>query len=287
VDGRSGTLQRESVVQNAPLFVAASIREVSGRTGPMTLLGLATAVRREWIEEMFAEQVTTRIEHLFDPVHKRVSAIKLVRFHDLVIHHEHEREVDPAASGRCLAGAAAKPYFELPLFTHELKQIIARINLVAAAMPELELPPADKPFITSFLSHAFTGLTLSKEAQATPLRDSFREFYGKERLEWLEELAPQTIPWPDGRKLKLLYPETPRDEDGEPTAPELQVKLHECFSLREHPHICEGKLPVKLWLCSPDGKRLDSTFNWPSFKANTYPKLKPTLQKKFPAFLWV
>ena len=287
VDGRSGTLVRESVVQNTPLFVAASIREVSGRTGPMTLLGLATAVRREWIEEMFAEQVTTRIEHLFDPVHKRVSAIKLVRFHDLVIYHEHQREVDPVASGRCLAGAAAKPYFELPLFAHELKQTIARINLAAAVMPELELPPADKLFITAFLARAFAGLTLAKEAQATPLRDLFREFYGKERLEWLEELAPQTIAWPDGRKLKLLYAVEPRDDDGEPNAPEAQIKLHECFGLKEHPHICEGKVPVKLWLCTPDGKRIDSTFNWLSFKANAYPKLKPALQKKFPGFLWM
>jgi len=203
VDGRSGALVRESVVQNAPLFVVASIREVSGRTGNMTLLGLATAVRREWIEEMFPEQVTTRIEHLFDPVHKRVSAIKLVRFHDLVIHHEHQREFDPAASGCCLAEAATKPYFELPLFTHELKQTIARVNLAAIVMPELELPPADKAFITAFLARAFTGLTLAKEAQATPLRDLFPDFYGKERLEWLDELAPQHIVWHDGRKLKI------------------------------------------------------------------------------------
>jgi ATP-dependent helicase HrpB len=287
VDGRSGTLMRESLVQNAPLFFAASTREVSGRTGNMTLLGLATAVRREWIEEMFPEQVTVRIEHLFDPVHKRVSAIKLVRFHDLVIYHEHQREIDPAASGNCLAEAAVKPYFELPLFTHDLKQTIARINLVAAVMPQLELPPADKPLITAFLARAFAGLTLAKEAQGTPLRDLFPEFYGTERLEWLNELAPQTIAWHDGKKVKLLYPEEPRDDDGEPNSPDLQVKLHECFGLKEHPHICEGKLPVKLWLCTPDGKRLDSTFNWPSFKANSYPKLKPSLQKKFPSHLWI
>jgi ATP-dependent helicase HrpB len=287
VDGRSGALLRESVVQNAPLFVAASIREVSGRTGHMTLLGLATAVRREWIEEMFPEQVTVRIEHLFDPVHKRVSAIKLVRFHDLVIHHEHQREIDPAASGRCLAEAAVKPYFELPLFNHELKQTIARINLVAAAMPDMELPPADKPFLTAFLARAFDGLTLAKEAQGTPLRDLFLEFYGRECLDWINELAPQTILWPDGRKMKLLYAGEPRDDDGEANAPELQVKLHENFGLKEHPHICEGKLPVKLWLCAPDGKRLDSTFNWLAFKANAYPKLKPSLQKKFPGFLWI
>jgi ATP-dependent helicase HrpB len=287
VDGRSGALMRESVVQNAPLFVAASIREVSGRTGNRTLLGLATAVRREWIEELFPEQVTTRIEHLYDPVHKRVGALKLVRFHDLVIHHEHQREMDPAASGRCLAEAALKPYFELPLFNHELKQTIARINVAAALMPELELPPADKALVAAFLAGAFAGLTLAKEAQATPLRDLFPAFYGKDRLEWLDELAPQAIAWPDGRKLKLLYPAEARDDDGGPNSPEAQVKLHECFGLKEHPLLCEGRLPVKLWLCAPDGKRLDSTLNWAAFKANTYPKLKPALQKKFPGNLWI
>ncbi|HVM46984.1 MAG TPA: ATP-dependent helicase C-terminal domain-containing protein, partial [Candidatus Acidoferrum sp.] len=104
---------------------------------------------------------------------------------------------------------------------------------------------------------------------------------------WLDELAPLSIAWPDGRKLKLLYPAEARDEDAQANAPELQVKLHECFALREHPHICEGRLPVKLWLCAPDAKRLEATFNWPAFKANSYPKLKPTLLKKYPGIPWV
>jgi ATP-dependent helicase HrpB len=286
-EGRSGTLVRESVVQNSPLFVTSSIREVSGRTGNLTLLGLATAVKREWIEEMFPSQVSRLIEHLFDRTHKRVSAVKLVRFHDLVIHFEHQREVDAAAAGRCLAEAYGKQYFELPLLNHEIKQMMARINLICAVMPELELPPADTAFVQALLARAFAGLTLVKEAQATPLRDLFLEQTGKERLEWINELAPPTVAWPDGKKLKLLYPDEPRDEDGEPNSPELQVKLHETFALKIHPLICEGRLPVKLWLCAPDGKRIESTFNWPAFKANTYPKLKSGLQQKFPAFTWV
>jgi ATP-dependent helicase HrpB len=285
--GRAGTLARESVVQSAPLFVAASIREVTGRTGNLTLLGLATAVKREWIQEMFPDQIRVKIEHLFDRAHKRVSAVKLERFHDLLIHHEHQREVDPPASGRCLAEAYAAQYFELPLFDHQLKQTIARLNLVCAVMPELDLPPPNDSFVAGFLARAFAGLTLAKEAQATPLRDLFVEFYGKDRLEWLAELAPLTVGWPDGRKLKLLYPEETRDDDGQPSSPELQIKLHECFALKEHPRVCEGKLPVKLWLATPDGKRLDSTLNWPAFRTNSYPKLKPALQKKFPAFVWL
>src|SRR5208282_4924211 len=166
-------------------------------------------------------------------------------------------------------------------------QTIARINLVRAVMPELDFPAADGAFLTGFLAGAFAGLTLAKEAQATPLRDPFREFFGSGRLEWLDELAPLSLNWPDGRKLKLLYPDETRDDDGRPNSPEAQVKLHETFALKEHPSVCEGRLPVKLWLAAPDGKRLDSTTNWPAFRANTYPRLKPALLKKYPGFLWL
>ena len=121
---RQGTLLRESVVQIANLFVAASIREVPSRTSEkLTLLGLASVVKREWIEEMFPEQVNARVEHLYDRTHKRVAAVKLIRFRDLVIHHEHQRDVEPIASGRCLAEAWQKGYFELPLFNHDRKTI--------------------------------------------------------------------------------------------------------------------------------------------------------------------
>jgi ATP-dependent helicase HrpB len=164
---------------------------------------------------------------------------------------------------------------------------VARVNLVCAVSPELEFPPFNEVAIVACLARAFAGLTLAKEAQATPVRASFRSHLAPEQLGWLDELTPIQIAWPDGRTLKLLYPESAVDEDGEPTSPELQVKLHECFGLKEQPHVCEGKLPVKLWLCTPDGKRLESTFNWPAFKSITYPKLKPGLQKKFPGTTWL
>ncbi len=287
-EGRHGTLMRESVVQNAPLFVAAAIREVAGRGSEnLTLLGLASAVKREWILEMFPQHLHTQVEHLFDRTHKRVAAVKLVRFQDLVIHHEHQREVEAAASGRCLAEAHRKGWFELPLLNHEVKQFVARVNLVCAAMPELEFPPLDDAAITGRLARAFAGMTLVKEAQATHVREEIIQHLAPEQRGWLDELAPAQIAWPDGRRLKLQYQEPALDEDGGPNAPELQVKLTECFALKEHPHICEGGLPVKLWLCAPDGKRIESTFNWPAFKANSYPKLKPGLQKKYPGMTWL
>jgi hypothetical protein len=42
-------------------------------------------------------------------------------------------------------------------------------------------------------------------------------------------------------------------------SPEAHVKLQECFALKEHPSLREGRLPVLLSLCTPDGKHLAST----------------------------
>jgi ATP-dependent helicase HrpB len=283
---RSGTLMRESVVQSANLLVAGAIREVPGRgSEPLVLLGLASAVQSEWIEASFPEQVTSKVEHLYDRTHKRVAAVKVVRFQDLIIHHQHQSEVDPAAAGRCLAQAYLKEYFELPLFKHELKQFIARVNLLTLAMPELELPVFDEAAIQRCLGQAFAGLTLAKEAQATPLHDAFRAHLLREQLAWIDEMAPVVVQWPDGRKIKLLYPETAGDGPANP--PEVQVKLHECFGLQHHPRICEGRLPVRLWLCGPDGKRLEATSDWPAFKKISYPKLKANLQRKYPGVSWL
>ena len=287
-EGRQGTLVRESVVQDAPLFVAASIREVDSRgAAKLTLLALATAVQREWIQEMFPQHLSAEVSHVYDRTHKRVAAIKLTRFLDLVLQEEHQREVDPTAAGHALAEAHAKGWFELPLFNHETKQLIARVNLLAAARPELEFPAFDQIRVAGCLARAFAGLTLAKEAQATPLRDWFRRDLPAGQLEWLEELAPLQISWPDGRKLKLLYPEEVHDAQGHIRSPEVQVKLHECFGLQEQPRIAEGAIPVRLWLCGPDGKRLTSTLDWLRFREHEYPKLKPALQKRYAGVAWL
>ena len=87
--------------------------------------------------------------------------------------------------------------------------------------------------------------------------------------------------------MKLLYTDASADDSGKASPPEAQVKLQDCFQLKEHPMICEGKLPLKLWLCAPDGKRVGGTLNWPAFKAKEYQQIKSSLVKKYPGVAWV
>jgi ATP-dependent helicase HrpB len=144
----------------------------------------------------------------------------------------------------------------------------------------------DEESIIRILAGAFSGLTLAKEAQAVPLLEAFHAYVGSERLSWIDELAPKAVRWPGGRELKILYVDQMLRPGSSPQPPELQIKLHECFVLQEHPRVCEGHVPVKLWLCNPEGKRLESTCDWPAFKMTNYPKLKPALKAKFPGIIW-
>ena len=282
-EGRRGTLMRESVVQKAPMFVAAALRETAGALRPLTLLGLATAVKPEWLRELYPQHLHATVEHIFDRTHKRVAAVRLARFRDLVVGHEHQREVEPAAAGRCLAAAAMQGWFELPNLSHEVKQFIARVNLVAAALPDLEYPPFDDAASTAALARAFHGLALQKEAQTVPLKPGFEAHLAPEQVGWLTELTPTQLPWPTGKPVKLVYSEEAEGGGRTALSPEGQVKLQECFKLEFHPLVCEGAVPVKLWLCTPDGKRLTSTCDWPHWKAHEWPKQKAAVQKKFPS----
>jgi len=282
-EGRAGTLVRESVV-DAPLLVIGGIREVDARGGRMVLLSLATAVRQEWIAEIFPQHLSSDLEHVFDRTHKRVAAVLQERCLGLLISEKQQRVVAGDASGRTLAEAFSKGWIELPNLGHEQKQFIARVNLLSAALPELDFPPFDAAAVEAALTRAFMGHTLLKEARELDLRQHFRRHLAPEQLEWLDELLPLSIQWPNGRTLKLTYPQTEAGE--EPALPTVQVRLPDCWALKLHPRLGEGKIPVRLCLLLPDGKRLDETTDFPVWRESHYPKRRAAIRAKYPGLLW-
>jgi ATP-dependent helicase HrpB len=284
-EGRTGTLVRESVVQDATLFVAASVREVSGRGGKLTLLSQCTAVKLEWLREMFPQHFSSRLEHLYDRTHKRVAAVDVIRFLDLVVDQQHRREVDPVASGRCLADAAARGWLELPNIDHAVQQWIGRVECLRAAVPELELPSMATEGRQRALEAGFRGMTLGREAQAANLLPAFRAVLSKDLQSFVDELAPLQVVGLEGKPWKLAYA-VDKDDASAPPVPEVQVKLLDLLPLKEHPRIAEGRVPIRIWIQDPTGKRLASTRDWSAWRAGEYPKIRSTLKTKHPGFLW-
>ena len=283
---RLGTLVRESVV-DSPLLVAAGIRETDGRNGRLTLLTLATTVQVPWLREMYPQHFSERHACELDRLHKRVAAFKEIRFMDLVLARETSKELDPTEAGRILAEGFASGWFELPNLDHRLRQLITRVNLLALIAPELEVPALDSSALRVILSRAFHGMTLIKEAQAADLTPSFHAHLQPAQQGFLDELLPLSIEFLGHHKVKLTYPEPSMgDADNEPGPPQIQVKLSECFGLKEHPTIAEGRVAISLMLMAPDQKRVATTTDFPNWRLRAYPALRSQLKAKYPGFLW-
>ena len=287
-NGRSGTLVRESVVQQSPLLVVAEIRQIFARGNrAQTLLSLASAIELDWVRELFPDELTTRPECEFDPAPKRVEAFAITRFRDLELGRERAREPDAKAAGQALAKACLREWFKPKSFDHSIGLLITRLNWLCAARSDLEFPPLDEPAILNCLATAFEGMTLAKQAVAANVKPAFRKHMQEAQWEWLDEFAPATIDWPDDQPKRLQYPEIPTDKHGNVHPVELHVKLHECFRLTEHPSICEGKHTVRFKLLTPKNKKLEFCDDWPTFKQREYPKLRKNLMAKFPGVGWV
>ncbi|MBI2534453.1 MAG: ATP-dependent RNA helicase, partial [Deltaproteobacteria bacterium] len=88
VHGRRGVLARESVVK-APLFVVSEAREVEsggGRDRSLNVvLNLATAIKEEWLRELFPNDFKKVHAVVYDPTLRRVIAREETRFRDLVL----------------------------------------------------------------------------------------------------------------------------------------------------------------------------------------------------------
>jgi len=285
--GREASLARESVVQEASLLVAASVREISVRGGRMTLLTQCTAARIEWLRELYPAHFENRVEHVYDRQHKRVAALDSVRFLGLVVEQRHRREADPTAAGDCLADAAGRGWLDLPNLDHRVQQWIARVECLRTAVPELELPSMRGPGLTLALRNAFRGLTLGRDAQQVDLLPAFRALLSADQQAFVEELAPVTVPSPvEGMKPWKLAYAIDREDPEAPPVPEFQLKLSECLPLKGHPAVAEGRVPVRLWLQDPTGKRLGGCTDWPVWRQTEYVRLRPTLKAKHPGFMW-
>ena len=143
VHGRRGVLARESVVK-APLFVASEVREVEsggGRDRALNVvLNLATAIKEEWLRELFPEDFKEVLTVVYDPTLRRVVARDETRFRDLVLEEKLSDNPPAEEAARILAREVAAGRCALENWNEAVEQWILRVNRLREWMPELALP---------------------------------------------------------------------------------------------------------------------------------------------------
>ena len=279
VHRRHGVLARESVVQKSPLFVAAEIREIQGRNDELlVLLSFATAVREEWLQELYPEDFENREVVAFDPANRRVIGRREQVFRDLVLHVTKGEPASADAAAEVLAQEVLDGRCTLVHWNHEVEQWIARLNCLAGWYPELGLHRIDAEARRYLITQICYGATSYREIKERAVWPVLRTWLSAPQLQALNQLAPERFELPNGRRPKLTYTEG--------QSPVLAARIQDLYGINSTLHICANRVPVLIHVLAPNHRPMQITQNLSTFWSEVYPKIKPELQRKYPKHEW-
>jgi len=278
IHGRRGVLARESVVQKSSLLVACEVREISGKDGVQTLLTTATAIREEWLRELFPAAFSTHTEVFYEKTLRRVMARREFRFRDLVLNVEQTDKTPPGEAASILAREVLAGNCPLDHWDHAVAQWIMRLNRLREWMPELELPALGEEDRAALIEQLCYGANTYKEIKERQVWPVVKSWLSAQQQELLEKFAPERLPMPNGRNFKIVY-----DDKGPPT---VAVRIQDLYGVEQSLLIAAGRVPVTIQVLAPSHRPIQVTQNLATFWRESYPKIKQELQRKYPKHLW-
>ncbi len=282
VHGRRGVLARESVVRDAPLFVVSEVREVESSGGRErnlnVMLNLATAVKEEWLRELFPQDFTEARTVTYDPALRRVVARVERRFRDLLI-AESSAETPPLdEAAALLAREVGAGRCVLERWDDGVEQWILRVNRLRQWMAELALPAIDADDRGAIVEHICHGAFTYAQIKDRPVLPVVKSWLSQQQQNWIDEYAPERIKLPRGRYAKIIY-----SADGPPT---LSARIQDLYDIKDGLWIASRRVAVRIQILAPSNRPVQVTENLSLFWRETYPQLKQQLQRRYPKHEW-
>jgi ATP-dependent RNA helicase HrpB len=281
VHNRRGSLARDSVV-DATLFVASEIREVESARGRErnlnVVLNLATAVRQEWLRELFPAEFREVQTVSFDPALKRVVARAEIRFRDLVLEEKLSQDIPSDQAAKILADEVVTGRLNLDNWTDAVEQWILRVNRLREWMPDLELPLMTDDDRASIIEHICHGAASYRKIKNRAVLPVVKSWLSQQQQKWIDDYAPERIQLPNGRMIKVAY-----TADAPPL---IAARIQDLYGIKEGLWIANRRVPVRIQVLAPSNRPVQVTDNLSLFWRETYPKLKTQLQRRYPKHEW-
>lgn len=277
VHGRKGVLARESVV-GTPLLVASEVREVEMRGDVETLLSLATAIKEEWLRELFPAGFRETTDVFFDSSLRRVLAKKQTRFHDLVLRSEQSDKVPHEQAAALLAREVEAGTCPLKLWDNTVDQWILRLNQLTEWFAEYELPKLGDDERRMLVEQICHGAVSYKDIKERPVWPVVKSWLSPVQQQLLDDQAPERIELPNGRKAKIVY--------ATGTAPHIATRIQDLYGVTGELRIAAHRIPLVIQVLAPNHRPIQITQNLATFWKDSYPKIRQELQRKYPRHEW-
>ena len=276
--GKRARLNPKSAAAGSALICAGEALESPGRTGADITLSFAAEIREEWLREAFPGEIKTLSRPALDKDMLSPVTEKLTLYRDVVI----RSEITSAAAGGSSSGLIAEEFIsgrrKFTAWNEEVEEWLSRVEFLAKTCPDLGLEPLGEEDLKLVMSEICAGAKSVADARERPVLPSLQNWFGWEKNRLIERYAPLRLQMPGGRKAKISYP---RGRE-----PYLEAKIQDLFSLTETPRIADGRAPLVVHILAPSMRPVQVTKDLKSFWAESYPKLRPQLARRYPKHKW-
>jgi ATP-dependent helicase HrpB len=284
--GGTAALAESSGVADVELVVAVDVEERTEQQGapgrapgrPRAVVRMASGVEADWLLELFTDAIRDTTEAVWNPTAERVEVVRRLAYEGLVLEETRGAKGDPKAIARALAEAVRAKGWRAFAKGDELDRWLLRVAFVHEHCPELGLPTLDEAGIEAALADLCEGSQSFADLRQQDLTAGLRARLTGPQARALEELAPDTLTLPGGRKLEITY--------AKDAAPSAESRLQDFFGMREGPKIARGRVPVVLHLLAPNYRAVQVSTDLAGFWAKHYPAIARELRRKYPRHAW-
>jgi ATP-dependent helicase HrpB len=242
------------------------------------ILNLATAIKEEWLRELFPQGFTELRAVVYDPTLRRVVARVEKRFRGLLLEESAAEQPPLDEAAAILAREVVAGRLQLENWDEAVEQWILRVTRLRGWMPELELPAigeADKKVMIEHLCH---GAFSYNEIKIRPVLPVVKSWLSRQQQSWVDEYAPELIQLPKGRMVKISYA-----ADGPPT---IAARIQDLYGIADALWIASRRVALRIQILAPSNRPVQVTENLAAFWRETYPQLKQQLQRRYPKHEW-
>ncbi len=279
-NGRGAAFLHPTALAREPFIVAVALDD---RAREATI-ELAAPLTQPLLEALFTAQIESERSLDWDEERGRVQRLERRRLQALRLEERSLPLEDETQALPIVLQWLQRRGVELLPWDQDSRELQGRMEFVRGlGRSELtDWPGCDEAPLAAtlpeWLGPFLIGVTRGDQIAQLPLRQALLARLAPAQRRALEQLAPQELPLPKGRRGRLDY--------SNPQEPSLSVRLQDAFGMQETPRIGGGAVPIRLVLLSPARRPVQITRDLAGFWRGSYAEVRKQLRGRYPKHAW-
>jgi ATP-dependent helicase HrpB len=277
---RRAQLSPRSMVRDEKFLIATEIRETesTGRPSGQLELALASGIREEWLWEFFEDSLQESDILFWDNARQQVMRRITLECRGLVLEESVRNATPSDEAAAMLAEQLESNSMPLTGWDDACEAWIDKVKFLSQHCPELNLPEFNEEERRAVRLEICRGESRYQAVRGKPALPFIQSLLTSAQRAAVAQLAPDTLPLPRGRKLRIEY------HPGMP--PKGRARIQELYDLKGPVTIANGKIPVLLDILAPNFRTVQITDDLPRFWEVHYPAARSQLARRYPKHEW-